>query len=566
MLSSGGAGRARLWSTKGAGVVPLVGLAATVVLGLALAFAWSTDFIGDDHLFLAWARYAPSPLDAFVQDVHGGEYDRPLPLFVWWCLGRLGRGSRWPFAVFMAGGHALAAWLLMRLLLLRGEGRPVALGAAALFFFAPAQIDAMSWYAASTDLLACVGLLASLRAALRGAPWWRFLFLATAAFLSKESAVVLPVCLMIVLPWPPDASTLDDGPRGRIRRVLVRAPLGAVVVATALVIALAVRRRWLLGGWGGAGDERPAFFSRVFLVGVAALARLSGLPAAVEPVFAALVGGVAALILLVLAKTRTPGAARTDPRGETPPAQAGFASTSAPTPAWVPWALFGVLLLPLLAVPEGLATRYTYAPTLALAWGVARILFGSARPRSEFSAGRGWLVSPAAIPGGLVLLGLVAGAGLQVRERAREITRYRGLVAAARSAVAAGVARGGRLFHVSAGIKDLDLAVKEAPGLAPLRHEFWVLCDVPASFVFEPPALFRSLVAVPPLPPSGAYRFGAERIVGLARRGDEPGWDEAFARWPDLRLLRPCAAPGASSNSAFAFCDETERLRATTGE
>ena len=52
-----------------------------------------------------------------------------------------------------------------------------------------------------------------------------------------------------------------------------------------------------------------------------------------------------------------------------------------------------------------------------------------------------------------------------------------------------------------------------------------VLADVPASFVDRPGGAgtrSRAVIAPPPLPPSGAYHFGDGRVVGLARRGDEP--------------------------------------------
>jgi hypothetical protein len=61
------------------------------------------------------------------------------------------------------------------------------------------------------------------------------------------------------------------------------------------------------------------------------------------------------------------------------------------------------------------------------------------------------------------------------------------------------------------------------------------------------------LLARPSLPPSGAYRFGSHRIVGLAREGDDPTLDEVLRHFPDLRLLRlfplpePRTAPGGGS-------------------
>ena len=68
-----------------------------------------------------------------------------------------------------------------------------------------------------------------------------------------------------------------------------------------------------------------------------------------------------------------------------------------------------------------------------------------------------------------------------------------------------------------------------------------MLDDVPASFALVPPPLevaAAPLAAVPPLPPSGAYRFGDVRVIGLARRGDEPDLDEVLSRLPNLRFIR----------------------------
>src|SRR4030095_14787523 len=82
---------------RGARAVLAVALGAGV-LAVAVPFFASTTFTGDDHLFLAFARYAPNPLRAFVNDQHGGEFYRPFPMTVWWLLGRWGHGSALPFA------------------------------------------------------------------------------------------------------------------------------------------------------------------------------------------------------------------------------------------------------------------------------------------------------------------------------------------------------------------------------------------------------------------------------------------------------------------------------------
>jgi len=234
-------------------------------------------------------------------------------------------------------------------------------------------------------------------------------------------------------------------------------------------------------------------------------------------------------------------------------AQVGRSTPAAPGPRpspWLPWSLVAVFLLPLLLVPEGLASRHTYLLTFPLAWAGARALSASRNSRERHAP---------PLMAGLLVLGLVVGSVWQLALRGRQISHYREKLQAARIAVFSGLARGGRLFHLVLGIKDLDLAIKADPALAVRRHDFWVLNDVPASFVYAPPARLRPLLASPALPPSGAYVFGTERVVGLARRGDEPTLDEAFVLWPDLRLLRPCSpAPPAG---AFALCDVTEAAR-----
>jgi hypothetical protein len=90
--------------------------AATAALGLAalvvaVPFFAATTFIGDDHVFLAFARHAAHPFVAFYTDQHGGEYYRPLPMLVWWVLGRAGEG-RAPFAALALGLHVAAAALV----------------------------------------------------------------------------------------------------------------------------------------------------------------------------------------------------------------------------------------------------------------------------------------------------------------------------------------------------------------------------------------------------------------------------------------------------------------------
>ncbi|HEY2731106.1 MAG TPA: hypothetical protein VGK52_14275 [Polyangia bacterium] len=477
---------------RGAPVAGLVVAAAGVLV--VVPFFAATTFLGDDHLFLAFARLAPNPLVAFVRDQHGGEFYRPLPMLAWWLLAHAtpvassasSFPASWPFAALALGLHALSALLLGRLLVALGRPLAVARVAAALFFLAPQNLDAASWYAASTDLFATAFTLAALLALARGASPVSTAALALAAFVSKESALVLPALAYVVL-----GARAAPEPRGR----RLRAVLPSLVAAA---LALLVRAR-VLGGWGGPGDERAS--------PVAKLAQLAnglvhvGTGAAVLPEILAWGLGAAALALFGLAAARA----------------------RRPAP-WVPLAFTAVALLPLLGPGWIVGARYFYLPSVGLAWAAAEAL--AERP----------LPARVTIGAALLLLG-----ALQATARRSEIVRYEARLASARRAVADGAQRGARVFHVDGGIKDIDLAVKEAPALAPLAGELLVLGDVPASFVELPPALAARaafLVAAPPLPPSGAYTFGDARIVGLARRGADPTLDEVVARFPDIRFIR----------------------------
>jgi hypothetical protein len=151
-------------------------VAAALLLGLvAWDFVAATTFVGDDYLFLAFARLEPNPLRAFVRDMHGGEYYRPLPMLLWWMLDRVGQGATWPFALAGFLLHAGSAALLVALG--RGVGFPlrVSLAAGALFLVAPAEREAALWFSASTDLLATLATLAALvcllRQSLKWEPW-----------------------------------------------------------------------------------------------------------------------------------------------------------------------------------------------------------------------------------------------------------------------------------------------------------------------------------------------------------------------------------------------------------
>jgi hypothetical protein len=191
--------------------------------------------------------------------------------------------------------------------------------------------------------------------------------------------------------------------------------------------------------------------------------------------------------------------------------------------AWFPllWTLLA--LLPVPAAGWAVGARYFYLPAVGLMLMLALAV-----------ETRGAAVVITAISL-LAVLGLGSTA-----TRLGEVRRYRAVLDAARDAVAEGGQAGHTIFLVRNAVKDLDLAIKLTSSSERLPRPLLVIPDVPASFVWMPDALSDRagfLLARPPLPPSGAYRFGGQHIMGLARREEAPDLDEVLARLPELRLI-----------------------------
>lgn len=503
---------------------------ALVVILTAAVFHVATTFIGDDHLFLAFARYAPNPLIAFVRDQHGGEFYRPLPMLVWWVLGRLAGGAKWPFAVLSFALHLVVSLEVGALVLgACPRGRAVAqqgpspapsvrpgIIAALLFFVAPATQEAAFWYSASTDLFATALGLGTLLAWSRGRGWLALALFAAACW-SKETALVMPALAVLVFPREPGQAALPRWP-ARLARV---APLGAV----ALLFLIA--RTAVLGGLGtiaaSDGESSANLPGKLLQLAAGLIHLVPGSAISSEP-WAWSMGALAWAALLI---TTIRG------RGLARPIATGVASPLASPGAnceplvWLVWLV--ISLVPLLAAHWIVGARYFYLPAVAMAWLAAQVL--SPRP------------TPLAVAVLAGLAGLSAGQGWQ---RRADITSYEARLRAARRAVADGLAHGVNTFHVAAGIKDLDLAVKEDPRFSRYEPDLLVLGDVPASFVALPQARGATLdflLAHPPLPPSGAYTYGGHRIAGLARRGDDPTLEEVVTRLPGIHFIRVRLGP-----------------------
>jgi hypothetical protein len=478
---------------------------AALLLGLvAWDFAVATTFVGDDYLFLAFARLEPNPLLAFVRDLHGGEYYRPLPMLLWWLLDRVGQGGPWPFA--LAGFLLHAGSAAMVVALGRGVGFTgrVALVAGALFLVAPAEREAALWFAASTDLLATLATLAALVFLLRKSRGCQVasVALAAVAYFSKETALVLPALGMAAKwavsenssPQPPVAENTEGRGEGteRLRALVVPVIPHLIVAAGYVAVRFAVLR-----GLGGTNDPAAPWWGRGLQV-AGGLVHAVTAYAPVPDALAWLVGGGALLAAGVFA-------ARS--RGR----------------AWFPvfWTLLG--LLPLPAAGWVVGARYFYLPAV----GLMLMLALAAEARGSAVV--------------ITTIALLAALGLgSTAIRMNEVRRYHAVLAAARAAVAEGAQAGHTIFLVRHAVKDLDLAVKLTWPAGRAFQPLLVIPDVPASFVWMPDALAdrtRFLLARPPLPPAGEYRFGGQHIMGLARREEAPDLDEVLARLPETRFI-----------------------------
>lgn len=477
----------------------MAGVAAALAVLVCAPFFAVTTFIGDDHLFLAFARYAPDPLSAFVRDQHGGEFYRPVPMLLWWVLGRMAPRTPAVFAALALALHASASALLGRLIVLIRADRRVAVTAALMFFVAPLPREAAYWFSASTDLLATVFVLGALAAVVRGRTWQSVALTAGACW-SKETAVVLPLLAAVVLAM---------GSRELRAKTLARGTLPLVGV----VGAYAVARTLVLHGLGGSGDAAAGPAAKLLQLAAGLLHVITGTQTlGTAP---ALVIGLCVWLLLLGATAREVWRSR---------------PVLATGPLLI-LVLVALAVAPLLGAPWIVGARYFYFPAALVAW------LGAERLR-RFR-----------LPATVGVLGALAGLAVgQDLARRPEIAAYEARLDAARRGVVTGLGEGFETFHIDAGIKDLDLAIKEDPRVRAREDDLLVLGDVPASFVVVPPVrpgAVDFLLAHPPLPPAGAYHFGDRRIVGLARQGDDPTLAEVTAHFPRIRFIRLRPAPGA---------------------
>ena len=483
--------------------------AATLLAFVGKDFVTASTSLGDDYIFRLFARLEANPLLAFVADKHGGEYYRPIPMLLWWVLEHLAGGQDWVFALASFGLHLSCAALLAAVGRGLGLTWRTALLAGVLFFAAPAEREAALWYSASTDLLCTAALLGAVAGFLNGrrSGWVLSVGLGAVACFSKETGVVLPALLA--------AASWGRARHAREATSLARCLL-PVLPHVGVTLLYLTARLCVLRGLGGTNDLAGPWWAWGIQLASGVVHALTAY--APLPEWVAWVAGTAILVMVLLVTWR-----------RTP--LAGFALL---------WLL--LTLAPLPAAGWVVGARYFYLPAAGLFLLAALALEAAGGLATGFALAL------------LLGLGVVSGS-----HRASEVRRYRQAVAAAEAAVNDGLGRGHRIFFVRGGVKDLDLALKLQPNLPRPLGGFVVLVDVPASFLWLPPALderLRFLLARPPLPPAGAYRFGGEAIVGQARREEAPDLDEVLTRLPELRIIHVDRKAGT-----FTWADRTDEYR-----
>jgi hypothetical protein len=242
-------------------------LAGAILCAAAVAaFAPSLDnpFLADDYDHIPHAVEAtPGTLLAQFTQPAADRFFRPAVFAAYAVEARVAGYARGAWHVWSLAIHTGVAWLVYCFARRRGFGAWTALAAGLLFLLHGSRPEAVTWIAAQFDLWAALLFLLALLAFLRG---WRWVSLIPllAALLSKESAYVYPLILLLML-W------IDRVPVTRWARLA--GPSFALTGAVFLY-------RWrLLGGIGGyrnIGTDRPYILTFDWLrTGKALTARLA---------------------------------------------------------------------------------------------------------------------------------------------------------------------------------------------------------------------------------------------------------------------------------------------------
>ncbi len=246
----------RLWTWPAA----VFGALIVVVI---YAPALSSYFVLDDFGLLAYSRMLGDPLPIFVHDHFPGSlFFRPLTMAFWWLTVALFGTASVPQYVCNLALHLAVASALGALAFELTRARTAAVFAALLFALHPIGIGTALWLSDRFDLLATLFSLLAVLAASRyrdGGRTWHLiatLLLALAAFLSKETGLVVVAPIAILWLWP------RDGDRGLWTR-----PRIALIALVLLAISWLAWRGWLMRGPGSTLLLRDAPLVEIIAMG-----------------------------------------------------------------------------------------------------------------------------------------------------------------------------------------------------------------------------------------------------------------------------------------------------------
>ncbi len=227
---------------------PITLVAVTLTIAAALAYARTLNFpfLADDYDHIPHAIHAtPTYLAALFTQPATDRFFRPMGFIAYAAEARIAGFSR-------AGWHTLSILLHVAVSLLvfafarrRNFSPPIALADALLFLLHGSRPEAVTWISAQFDLWAAFFFLIALLT--YESPWSLVALLA--ALLSKESAYVYPLILLLLL-------CIDRVPRKQWPRL---------ALPPFLLTAAVFLYRWrLVGGIGGyrnIGSNQPYIFT-----------------------------------------------------------------------------------------------------------------------------------------------------------------------------------------------------------------------------------------------------------------------------------------------------------------
>jgi hypothetical protein len=170
-----------------------------VILALGLFASHLRDgYLSDDFLYVVWARRSLATLLAHLTIASYPQVLRPLPAFAW-LLSRFDAGPLWLHVLALAI-HGANSALIFNFARKREAALPTAFLLGALFLVFPLSGETVLWLSSGFDLwAACFALLAVVALQEERGIWLGLLFYTLALF-CKESALCLPLALLLLFP------------------------------------------------------------------------------------------------------------------------------------------------------------------------------------------------------------------------------------------------------------------------------------------------------------------------------------------------------------------------------